>query len=373
MSRQWAQKKSGWNSSMPVQKSSSWQRPFRDPIYDAPAPKQTLSVQTKRRNVDWSRVTVEAQSPAGVQPQVQRQVATQTPVAQTEWDTHRNIKARYKTWQAYEAVRSQVASWGVNNPADYIEAAIGEWNGNAGIHGYFGNNFDGDPHRSYLNLKRLYQARGINNPANYIANNIVNITFFNRTTQGHRDLQAALNAAQTALTSAGHSFILEVGTWSFVPRTFNDNINKLSNHALGRAIDINPQNNPHITSAEEVLAIDTICRSLLPSGLLSETNFDNLQRASDRFKQNFNNSWVDQQKELLKDMSKQKPTPTDMPAQKKLVKAIQNRRSALNKYAANGFLNLPKALVEALQSAGLNWGGTWSSAKDFMHFELPNP
>jgi hypothetical protein len=62
-----------------------------------------------------------------------------------------------------------------------------------------------------------------------------------------------------------------------------------------------------------------------------------------------------------------------MPAQKKLVKAIQNRRSALNKYAANGFLNLPKALVEALQSAGLNWGGTWSSAKDFMHFELPNP
>ncbi|MFB2974969.1 DUF4157 domain-containing protein [Microseira sp. BLCC-F43] len=67
MSRQWAQKKSGSNSSMPVQKSSSWQRPFSDPIYDAPAPKQTPSVQAKRRNVDWSRVTVEAPSQAGVQ------------------------------------------------------------------------------------------------------------------------------------------------------------------------------------------------------------------------------------------------------------------------------------------------------------------
>jgi hypothetical protein len=67
MSKQWAQKKSGSNSSLPVQKSSSSQRPFTAPVYDAPAPKQTPSVQAKRRNVDWNRVTVEAQSPAGVQ------------------------------------------------------------------------------------------------------------------------------------------------------------------------------------------------------------------------------------------------------------------------------------------------------------------
>jgi D-alanyl-D-alanine carboxypeptidase len=373
MSRQWARKKYGSNSSMPVQKSSSWQRPFSDRIYDVPAPKQTASVQAKRRNVDWSRVTVEAQSPAVVEPLVQRQPATQTPVAQTEWDTHRNIKARYKTWQTYETVRSQVASWGVNSPANYIEAAIGEWNANSSIHGYFGNNFDGDPHRSYLNLKRLYQARGINNPGNYIATNIVNITFFNRTTQGHKDLQAALNAAQTALTSAGHTFVLEVGTWSFVPRTFNNNINKLSNHALGRAIDINPKNNPQIASADEILVINAICSSILTSGLLAETDFDNLQKASDRFQKNFNNTWVTQQEELLKDLEKQKPNPTELSTQKKLVKAIKNSRPALNKYAANGFLNLPKALVEELQKAGLNWGGTWNSAKDFMHFELSNP
>ncbi len=66
MSRQWAQKKSGSNSSMPVQKSSSKQQPSSNPIYDAPAPKQTPSVQAKRP-VDWSRVTVEAPSRAGVQ------------------------------------------------------------------------------------------------------------------------------------------------------------------------------------------------------------------------------------------------------------------------------------------------------------------
>ena len=67
MSRQWAQKNSQSNSSLLVQKSSSRQQPFTDLIQHAPAPKQTPSVQTKRRNVDWSRVTVEAQSRAGVQ------------------------------------------------------------------------------------------------------------------------------------------------------------------------------------------------------------------------------------------------------------------------------------------------------------------
>ena len=69
MSRQWqVQRKNTSNSSSPpVQKAVSWQRPLGDPVYDAPAPQQTPSVQAKRRNVDWSRVTVEAQSSAAVQ------------------------------------------------------------------------------------------------------------------------------------------------------------------------------------------------------------------------------------------------------------------------------------------------------------------
>ncbi|NJL87172.1 MAG: M15 family metallopeptidase [Leptolyngbyaceae cyanobacterium SM1_1_3] len=43
----------------------------------------------------------------------------------------------------------------------------------------------------------------------------------------------------------------------------------------------------------------------------------------------------------------------------------------LRNYAASGFLNLPKDLVEAMTGAGLEWGGDWKGAKDFMHFELP--
>ena len=43
----------------------------------------------------------------------------------------------------------------------------------------------------------------------------------------------------------------------------------------------------------------------------------------------------------------------------------------LRGYAARGFLDLPKTLVEALKATGLKWGGDYKGAKDFMHFELP--
>jgi hypothetical protein len=42
----------------------------------------------------------------------------------------------------------------------------------------------------------------------------------------------------------------------------------------------------------------------------------------------------------------------------------------LRNYAAGGFLNLSKDVVNAMTGAGLKWGGDWKGAKDFMHFEL---
>lgn len=314
---------------------------------------------------------------------VQRQAPPAAPatappqtVGQTEWTSTPALHARYHTWQAYDAVRHVVASWttpAVADPLSYITSALAEWNGNPQMHSAFGNNFGGDPHRSYLNLKRLYQARGITDPAGYLATNIVGITFYNRHTEGHNDLKTALTAAETALTAAGHTFTLDSGTWSYVPRTFNNSINKLSNHALGKAIDINPASNPHITSSSDFRVINAVCGTVLTAGMLATADYDTLASASDLFKQDFNDAWVTQQEQTLATMKAQHPHPPGYAKQKALVKAIHARRSALNGYAAHGFLNLPKALVEGLQNAGLGWGGAWTSAKDFMHFELPNP
>jgi D-alanyl-D-alanine carboxypeptidase len=58
--------------------------------------------------------------------------------------------------------------------------------------------------------------------------------------------------------------------------------------------------------------------------------------------------------------------------QKQLDKKNKERsRDSLRKYGAQGFLNLSQDFVEAMQSAGLTWGGEWGEAnsKDFMHFQ----
>jgi len=318
--------------------------------------------------------TIQRQPP-DAQPSPQADPAAQV-VEQTEWEAHPAIKRHYATWQAYQAVRTRVTAWtepSVDDVAGYIEAAIGEWTSHGGIHGDFNNNFDGDPHQSYLNLKRLYQKRGIDNPASYFATNIVDITFYNRSTKGHSDLQTALNTAVTAMAAKGQSFTLDKGTWSFVPRTFNDDINKLSNHALGKAIDINPGSNPHVKHHIDVLVIDHICSTILSSGLLATDDIDTLKQASDFFMQTFSDAWVTTQKQLLTSMKSQTPRPPGYADQKSLVAALHSRHKALLGYAAKGFVTLPKDLVEGLQGAGLVWGGEWHTSKDFMHFELQNP
>jgi hypothetical protein len=269
-----------------------------------------------------------------------------------ELNSHPNIRNKYQTTDAYKRIRDQITGWNINNPADYLEAAISDWNSNPGIQRHFGNNFDGDAHNSYLNLKRLYQEKGISNAAVYFSANIVSITFFNCKTSGHKDLQKALSLAQSRLTSSGVNYNL-VSAWSFVPRTFNANTNKLSNHALGKAIDINPSSNPHITSSNEISVINAVCVNILRGGLLTESNPDTLINASSYFQSTFNDNWINGQSQNIKEL------------------ATRNR-SNLNKYAKNGFMTLPTPLVTSLQNAGLGWGGTWKTAKDFMHFELPN-
>lgn len=271
--------------------------------------------------------------------------------AQQEWRNNPGIASKYGTSQLYEQKRKEVIAWGIPNPAEYIEQSIQEWNNNTGIHHHFGNNFDGDPKRSYLNLRRLYQAKGISNPGEYFSNHIVPISFFNKHSPGHRDLKQALERAQANLKTTGQTYPLN-SAWSFVPRTFNDNINKLSNHALGKAIDINPSTNPHIASSEEILVINTLCQSIIPQGILNQNNPDILRQASNYFNNNFI-SWASNQTDPF------------------LQKAISRKRKTLNKYAANGFMDLPTDFIQALQNAGLSWGGNWRTSKDFMHFELP--
>ncbi len=228
------------------------------------------------------------------------------------------------------------------------QSAQAEWQAYPAIHVHFAGKSPEERLAKYLEIRPLYQLEaGISNPARWIAENIITVAFFGRRTPCHRDPRAPLAAAENALRAQAFTPAID-SFWSFVPRTMRTR-NKLSNHALGRAIDINYKTNPHIHNKEDILVI----REATGVDLGRKQTHDAMRRASQLFQQTFNQAWVDRQTGEVR-------------------KAI-SRRKALHTYARAGFLNLEQPLIDALLNAGFTWGGDWQSEKDFMHFELPLP
>ncbi|MFN8376544.1 MAG: M15 family metallopeptidase [Anaerolineae bacterium] len=240
-----------------------------------------------------------------------------------------------------------------------VQAARNEWNAHRRIHHYFHNGFE-----SYMQLRPRYQDIGIANPAEYLALNIVSVTFFGHRTPAHRDMIAPLQAAETALRQQGVDPTID-SFWAFNPRLTSRG--RLSNHAMGRAVDINPRDNPHVMNADQIRVIEAVTGVNLGTREDAETMSD----ASADFQDLFNEAWVQEQRQRLTELEQADRRSPQARRQKQLVRAIERQRATLNTYAARGFLNLDLELIEALQDAGFNWGGNWRSEKDFMHFELP--
>jgi|GEM_PF-5003728 len=244
------------------------------------------------------------------------------------------------------------------------EQALAEWNAHPKIHRHFNK----PSFETYLELRPLYQGKGIQNPAEYLDKNIVPVTFFGKTTPAHIDMRAPLQTAQQILQSQNSPPQLDY-FYSFVPRKTAKGI--LSKHALGRAVDINHNRNPWVLNREEILVIEAATGVNL--GQLQ--TYVDMRRASQKFQETFTQSWVDKQTQELKDLEDQGNVAQNKKQSTKelqhLIDAINKRRTELDKYARFGFLNLDQALVDALIKAKLEWGGHWIKSKDFMHFELP--
>ncbi len=247
---------------------------------------------------------------------------------------------------------------------DEAKAAKAEWDAHKKIHYHFDAGFE-----QYLAIRPAYQRAGISNPAEYITNNIVEVTFFGHKTPAHRDMQNRLQQAEAALKKQNitpdiHSF------WSFVPRPIRGST-KLSEHAKGRAFDINPKENPRIIKAADLLVI----KAITGVNMASTQKFETLVAASKSFQKNFNQGWITQQEQALKALQENSRPTSDTNKKiselKVLLAAVKSRRSELNGYATTGLLNLQQALIEALETAGFEWGGNFVKSKDFMHFELP--
>ena len=111
---------------------------------------------------------------------------------------------------------------------------------------------EGNAKFRYDTLCPLYKQQGIKRPLKYVHDNIVDIRFFGKYTVGHKDLKTKLQAAEKDLkdnkgyTDATRPFRK---CWAFNPRTTSEG--KWSNHADGKAIDIDEDTNPRLIVKRE--------------------------------------------------------------------------------------------------------------------------
>jgi hypothetical protein len=102
----------------------------------------------------------------------------------------------------------------------------------------------GDKKFRYDTLCPLYKAQGIARPLKYVRENIISSDFFGHGTPMHTALKTALKAAETTLKAAGVTSAPFTKCWAFNARTQTGG--QWSNHADGKAIDIDEVTNPRL-------------------------------------------------------------------------------------------------------------------------------
>lgn len=186
-----------------------------------------------------------------------------------------------------------------------------DWTAYSGQQHYFVGNDrpKGTPRYRYDVLCPLYKAHGIPRPMVYFATSITTASFYNFSTPAHTRLAAALATAESTLRSKGYATAPVTSLWALNPRTTSTGA--WSNHADGRAVDIDPDNNPHIRSSHELKIISLVTGSDMNKG---GQGYAKMKDASDRFKADYNLTGlqrrihelqaVEQEKEAERDASR---------------------------------------------------------------------
>jgi translation initiation factor 1 (eIF-1/SUI1) len=103
----------------------------------------------------------------------------------------------------------------------------------------------------------LYRQQGIKRPLKYVHDNIVEVRFFGHFTYAHKDLKAALKTAEDDLKkNKGYKDAPFRKCWAFNPRTTSEG--NWSNHADGKAIDIDEDTNPRLIKKQERAVITAL-------------------------------------------------------------------------------------------------------------------
>jgi subtilisin family serine protease len=251
-------------------------------------------------------------------------------------------------------------------PAETDDDALrAQWDAHPRVHGWFDGGLS-----TYLAMAALFAANGITDAAAYLDQNITTARLLGHSFPAHSALAAALAQADAALRDAApppdvHSI------WAINARPIRGRAGSLSQHALGLAVDINPDTNPLIRAGDDGDVVRVI-NAVTGVNLGAAQTADAMRQASLTFKATYGDAWITARRQDL-DAATQAGDTTRATELQQTLAAATRQRTRLAQLAQTGFFDLDQRLIDALQAAGLTWGGSWRTSKDFMHFELHLP
>jgi hypothetical protein len=174
----------------------------------------------------------------------------------------------------------------------------------------------GTAEERYKVLCPMYKAHGIARPLKYVHDNIVWADFFGHSTPMHKDLKAKLKAAEKKLRDDHKITEAPFGKcWAFNPRTQTNG--SWSNHAPGKAIDIDEVTNPRLIATRDVQVISALTGMNIaaanPGAAQGLDSYDAGIEASERFQDRYSGQGLADRASDLADEA------TDLEAEKKQI------------------------------------------------------
>lgn len=184
-----------------------------------------------------------------------------------------------------------------------------DWTNYAVKHRYFAGigRPAGTPRERYDKLCPLYKANGIPRPMVYLTTSVIGSRFYNFNIEAHNDLITAMAAAEVTLKGKGYIAAPVKNVGALNARTTS--AGGWSNHAAGTAVDIDPDDNPFMTSQEERKIITLVTGTDMDK---KGQSYDILKGASDRFKADYNPAGLQRRIIELKAAEKAMETQVNM-------------------------------------------------------------
>ncbi|MEL6180501.1 MAG: M15 family metallopeptidase, partial [Myxococcota bacterium] len=228
--------------------------------------------------------------------------------------------------------------------------------------------------QTWPEMRWIYRQDGICEPELFVLAGIVPHRFLKYRVYVHATMARKLEKAEALLKRKKFKprFRNMVG---FTPRTVRGpgvTRGRISHHAYGMAIDVEPMTNPYF-SRRELKLIEEISRVKLELGRdkSAALRWKLFDRASKRYKKRVGR-WIRKEKAQVRRYERlarkgRKGAKRKLREHKKRLKLV-TRGHHLTQARKTGLTTLPKTFVVCMEKAGLSWGTYFPTGADMMHF-----